>query len=148
MTTIVPTAVTREDTAEQLRLAVARSARRLRQHAGRELTPSRAAVLATIAREGPLSPSALAAVERISRPTATRLIARLKEQGLVECTPDPDDGRSYRVSLSASGSALRALRRTRKQAYLARLLAGADADEIELLDRAAGLLLRLLEESA
>jgi DNA-binding MarR family transcriptional regulator len=135
-----------EDTAELVRLAVARSARRLRQQAGLELSPSRAAALATIAREGPLTPSALAAIERISRPTTTRLIARLKEQGLVECSPDPSDRRSYLVSLSEDGSALRELRRARKEAYIARLLDRADPSDVELLDAAARVLLRLLEE--
>jgi DNA-binding MarR family transcriptional regulator len=138
----------REETAELVRLAVARSSRRLRQQAGRELSPSRAAALATIAREGPLTPSALAAIERISRPTTTRLIARLKEQGLVECTPDPNDGRSYLVALSEDGSALRELRRARKQAYIARLLDGADPADVELLDAAARVLLRLLEDES
>jgi DNA-binding MarR family transcriptional regulator len=103
-------------------------------------------VLATIARHGPISPSRLAELERLSRPTVTRLVARLKAQGLVEVEADPDDGRSYRISVSASGSALRALRRRRKYAYLALLLEHAEPEEVETLDRAASVLLRLLEE--
>jgi DNA-binding MarR family transcriptional regulator len=138
--------VIREETAELVRLAVARSGRRLRQQAGRELSPSRAAVLSTIAREGPLTPSALAALERISRPTTSRLVAHLREQGLVDCIPDPEDGRSYLVSLSPGGEELRALRRTRKQAYIERILERADASEVEVLDAAARILLRLVEE--
>jgi DNA-binding MarR family transcriptional regulator len=93
-----------------------------------------------------LSPSALAEIEQISRPTTTRLVARLKEQGLVECVPDPGDGRSYLISLSEDGSALRQLRRSRKQAYISRLLERAEPAEIELLDAAASVLLRLLED--
>jgi DNA-binding MarR family transcriptional regulator len=137
-----------EDTAQLVRLVVALSARRLRQQAGQELSPSRAAALATIARHGPLSPSELAAIERISRPTTTRLVARLREQGLVECSPAPGDGRSYVISLSENGSALRKLRRARKQAYIACLLDRADPADVELLDAAARVLLRLLEEDA
>src|SRR5262249_21281422 len=143
--TILIDATTREETAELLRLAVARTARRLRQQAGRELSPSRAAALSTIARDGPLTPSALAAIERISRPTTSRLVARLRDQGLVECTPDPEDGRSYLVALSEGGAALRALRRSRKEAYIARLLDRADPADVELLDGAARVLLRLVE---
>lgn len=131
-----------------LRLAVGRSGRRLRQQAGDELTPSQAAILATISREKSLTPSRLAELERISRPTITRLVAKLRDQGLVDCTPDPDDGRSYRIAISASGSALRDLRRRRKYTYLARLLEHADPEEVELIERSAQILLRLLEEDA
>ena len=129
-----------------LRLAVARRRRRLRQQAGQELSPSRAAVLATIAREGPISPSALASLERVSRPTVTRLVEKLTAAGLVDCTPDPADGRSYLISLSESGSALRKLRHARKNAYLAKLIASASPGELDVLERAAVLLLRLIEE--
>lgn len=134
----------RAEVAAQLRIAIARAARRLRQQAGRELTPSRASVLATVARDGPLTPSELAERERISRPTITRLVAKLKQQGLVECLPDPADGRSYRVAISAAGTALRADRQARKNAYLTRLLAAADDEELAVLERAAELLERLL----
>jgi DNA-binding MarR family transcriptional regulator len=140
------TAAARAQTADVLRLALGRGARRLRQQAGQELTPSRAAVLDTIAHHGPLSPSKLAELERISRPTITRMVATLKEQGLVDCTADPDDGRSYRIAISQAGSALRERRRRRKYEYLARLLADAGAKELELLERASQVLLRLLEE--
>ena len=105
----------RAEVAAQLRIAIARAARRLRQQAGRELTPSRASVLATVARDGPLTPSELAERERISRPTITRLVAKLKQQGLVECLPDPADGRSYRVAISAAGTALRADRQAHRK---------------------------------
>ena len=136
----------RAEVAAQLRIAIARAARRLRQQAGRELTPSRASVLATVARDGPLTPSELAERERISRPTITRLVAKLKQQGLVECLPDPADGRSYRVAISAAGTALRADRQARKNAYLTRLLAAADDEELAVLERAAELLERLLAQ--
>lgn len=134
------------ETAEILRLAVARTSRRLRQQAGQELTPSRASVLASIARNGPVTPSRLAEIERISRPTVTRLVAKLKAAGLVECTPDSGDRRSYVISISETGSALRELRRQRKQVYLARMLDEVDTGELELLQRSAVVLLRLLEE--
>jgi DNA-binding MarR family transcriptional regulator len=132
--------------ADTLRIAIGRCARRLRQHAGQELSPSRAAVLASVARHGPLTPSRLAELERTSRPTITRLVARLREQELVETAPDADDGRSYQISVTPAGKALRARRRQRKKAYLARLLEHAAPEEVELLERAANVLLRLLEE--
>src|SRR6188472_232733 len=94
---------TQADLAVRLRLAIARTARRLRQEAGEELSPSQAAALATIDRHGPLTPSELADREHIRRPTATRLIAALEEAGVVDRTRDPQDGRSFLVALSPEG---------------------------------------------
>jgi DNA-binding MarR family transcriptional regulator len=129
-----------------LRLAIARAARRLRQQAAHDLTPSQSAVLAAIARYGPLTSSKLAEHERISRPTVTRIVAKLKDRGLVEFAPDAEDGRSYRIAVSANGSAFRELRSASKNAYLTRLLGDASATEVELLVSAARLLLHLLDE--
>jgi DNA-binding MarR family transcriptional regulator len=133
------------DLAVRLRLVIARTARRLRQQAGEELSPSQATALATIDRHGPLTPSELAVRERIQRPTATRLIARLEEAGLVDRTPDPLDRRSCVVSLTPAGGELLGRVRTRKDAYLARRLRDLDADERATLDRAAAILERVLE---
>jgi DNA-binding MarR family transcriptional regulator len=134
------------DLAVRLRLAIARTARRLRQQAGEELSPSQIAALATIDRHGPLTPSELATRERIKRPTATRVIARLEESGLVDRTRDPEDGRSSLVALAPAGRELLERVRTRKDAYLSRRLRELTPDERATLDRAAGILERLLEE--
>jgi DNA-binding MarR family transcriptional regulator len=134
--------------AAHLRLALTRTARRLRQEGGDELSPSLAAALATIARRGPLTPSELADLERVRRPTATRLAARLEAHGLVTKTNDAADGRVRRLAVSEAGTALLAESRERKDAWLARGLQGLDADELATLERAAALLERLLEDGA
>jgi DNA-binding MarR family transcriptional regulator len=134
------------DVAARLRLAIARTARRLRQEAGEELSPSQTAALATIDRHGPLTPSELAAREGIQRPTVTRIIARLEERGLLQRTRDPQDGRSSLVALAPEGRDLLARGRTRKDAYLARRLRELDAADRAALERAAAILERLLEE--
>jgi DNA-binding MarR family transcriptional regulator len=133
------------DLAVRLRHVIARTARRLRQEAGEGLSPSQAAALATIDRHGPLTPSELAVRERIQRPTATRLIARLEETGFVDRTPDPTDRRSCVVSLTPAGRELVGRVRIRKDAYLSRRLRDLDADERATLDRAAAILERVLE---
>jgi DNA-binding MarR family transcriptional regulator len=133
------------DLAVRLRLVIARTARRLRQEAGSELSPSQAAALATIDRHGPLTPSELADRERIKRPTATRVIAWLEEAGLVDRTPDPQDGRSSLVTLTPAGRVLLDRVRTRKDVYLARRLRELDPEERATLDRAAAILERVLE---
>jgi len=133
------------DLAIRLRHVIARTARRLRQEAGEGLSPSQSAALATIDRHGPLTPSELAARERIQRPTATRVIARLEEAGLVDRTRDPEDRRSSVVGLTPAGRELLVRVRTRKDAYLSRRLRDLDADERATLDRAAAILERVLE---
>jgi len=134
------------ETAARLRLAIVRTARRLRQEAGGELTPSSAAALATIERRGPLAPSELAELERVKRPTITRVVSRLEEAGLVERTGDPADGRASLVSITSQGSELLRRIRTRKNAYLARRLRKLEPDDLAALERAADVLERILED--
>ena len=133
------------DVASRLRLAVARTARRLRQEASADLSPSLTSALATIDRHGPLTPSELAAHERVQRPTATRLLARLGELDLVERAADPADGRSALISASPAGRALLRELRTRKNHYLAERLAGLEPAELATLERAAAILERMLD---
>ena len=125
---------------------IARTARRLRQEAGSELSPSMTAALSTIEHHGPLTPSELALRERIQRPTATRVLARLEETGLVQRTPDPHDRRSSLVAVTPVASELLAELRTRKTAFLAERLERLTPDERAVLDRAADLLERMLAE--
>jgi len=136
------------EAAAHLRLVITRTARRMRQEAGSELRPSSASALVTIELHGPLTPSELAEIERVKRPTATRILRGLEEAGLVARTPDPKDGRSALISLSGEGrERLRRLRQ-RKNAYLARRMRDLDSDEVETLERAAGILERLLERDS
>jgi DNA-binding MarR family transcriptional regulator len=134
------------DVAAPLRLAITRMARRLRQEADPGLTPSQLAALASIERHGPLTPSRLAEIERIRRPTATRVLRSLADAGLVARTPDPADGRSALVAIEKRGADLLTHLRSRKNAYLSRRLAGLEPGDLEALDRAAAILERLLEE--
>lgn len=132
--------------ASELRIAVARTARRLRQESGLDLTATQAAALAVLDRHGPQTPSELATRERIQRPTATRLIARLEQRSLVVRTRDPQDGRVSVIALTDEGRELVVEQRSRKTAFLARRLQQLDRDDRELLERAALLLERMLDE--
>jgi DNA-binding MarR family transcriptional regulator len=133
------------DLAVRLRLAVTRTARRLRQEGTVGFSPSQGAMLATIDLHGPLTPSELALRERVQRPTVTRMLARLEADGIVERAADPADGRSFLVSLTPAGRELLMEVRTRKDAYLARRLRELDDDDRAALDRAATVLEHLLE---
>ena len=132
------------ESAARLRLAITRTARRLRQEAAGELSPTAVAALATVERHGPLTPSELADLERVRRPTATRTIRALEDAGLVVRTPDPADGRSALVEVTPAGRERLRRLRGRKNAYLARRMRALPADELETLERAAAILERML----
>lgn len=132
--------------AAHLRLAVARTARRLRQEAGGGLSPTLTAALATVHRYGPLTPSELAVRERIQRPTATRLIANLEGADLVARVTDPADKRSFLLTMTPEGTELLREIRTRKDAFLADRLRRLPAEDRATLRRAAELLEGLLED--
>jgi DNA-binding MarR family transcriptional regulator len=136
------------DTAASLRNSIVRTNRALRQEAAGEtgLSPTQTAVLATINRDGPLTPSELAEAERVKRPTMTRTLACLEREGLIERTPDPADGRSSLVAVNDAGRERLARLRRRKSAYLARRLRKLEPEEVETLARAAELLDRMRED--
>jgi DNA-binding MarR family transcriptional regulator len=140
------TILNRQDLSPRLRLAITRTARRLRQEADAGLSPSLTAALASIERHGPLTPSRLAEIERIQRPTVTRLLATLEKDGLVERLSDPDDGRVCHVLVTKEGRALVKKLRSRKNAYLSKRLRRLDEDELETLERATAILERILED--
>lgn len=136
------------ETAARLRLGIVRAARRLRQEAAAEtsgLTPTSTAALATIERHGPLTPSELASLERVRRPTVTRTLGCLEREGLIERTPDPTDGRSSLIGVNAAGRERLRRLRGRKNAYLAKRMRELAADDVATLERAAQILEGMLE---
>lgn len=136
------------ESAAKLRMALVRTARRLRQEAAAEasgLTPTSVAALATVERHGPLTPSELADIEGVRRPTTTRTLGCLEREGLVDRTPDPGDGRSSLVAINGAGRERLRRLRGRKNAYLARRMRELSADEVETLERAAEILDRMRE---
>ncbi len=136
------------DAAASLRMAIVRTARRLRQEAATEtsgLTPTSTAALATIDRHGPLTPSELAELERVKRPTVTRTLGCLDREGLIERTPDPADGRSALVAVNAAGRERLRRLRGRKNAYLAKRMRDLPDADVATLERAAEILEGMLE---
>src|SRR5690242_14577231 len=134
------------DLAHRLRPVLTRLARRMRQEASGDLSPTQGAALATIDCHGPLTPSELAARERIQRPTATRVLARLEDAGLIERTADPADRRSSLVATTPSGRDTLSAVRERKDAFLAQRLDRLSPVELATLERAATILERVLDE--
>ena len=131
----------------RLRLAIVRLARRQRQQSGTGLTSSLQSALAVIDVHGPLTLGALAAMEQVSPPTTTRLVAKLEEMGLVTRSPGADDGRVTMVAATEEGSRQLADSRERRDAWLRARLAELPADDVDALIAAVEPLERLLAVS-
>jgi DNA-binding MarR family transcriptional regulator len=132
--------ITEQELPARLRLAIVRTARRLRQEAGTDLGPAQASALATIERHGPLAPSEVAERERIKRPTATRILGSLEQAGLLARVRDPQDGRCSILSVTPEGRELIKRLRARKTAFLAKRMRDLPAEDLRTLERAAELL--------
>jgi DNA-binding MarR family transcriptional regulator len=130
--------------AADLRLAVTRLARRLRQLADSDLSPSQLSALSTIERRGPMTLGQLAAAEGVQPPTVTGAVTRLEEAGLIARATHERDRRVSLVAVTSVG--LDRLRRSRraKEAFLARGLASMDEQDRATLARASALLESML----
>ena len=137
--------LTDAELASRLRLGVARLARRLRQEATSGLTPSQLSALASTERHGPLPLSELADVERVARPTVTRIAKVLEAEGLVARAPDPTDGRVWLLRATDEGRALLRENRRRRDAWLAVRLRSLDADDRARLAAAVDVLDAVVE---
>lgn len=126
--------------ASRLRLSVFRLSRTLRRESQAGVSPTLLAALATIERHGPMTAGDLAAHEQVRKPTVTRILGALVEQGLVERTPDPLDRRVAWVQLTPAGRTLMHRARRRTDKYLATRLKRLDPDELATLERAAEIL--------
>jgi DNA-binding MarR family transcriptional regulator len=135
-----------QELAARLRLGVMRLARRLRQQAEHDVTPSMLSAMSSLDRLGPVTLGHLAEVERVQPPTLTRIVARLEERSLVTREVDETDHRVTRVRLSRRGKDLVHRARSRKDAYLATLLGRLSPAELAALETAVGAIERMLEE--
>ena len=131
--------------ATHLRLTVFRTSRTLRRESQTGLSPTLLAALSTIDRHGPMTPGDLAAHEQVRKPTVTRILAALVEEGLIERTIDPLDRRVAWVQLTPAGRTLLRTVRRRSDRYLARRLGQLDPGDIDTLERAAEILDRITE---
>lgn len=133
-----------EELASSLRIAVMRLARRMRSEKSDDsMTLTQLSALATVESHGPLSPTALAELERVQPPSMTRVIAILVERGLVLRVPHPSDGRQVVIELAPAGRELLEDDRRRRTAWLAWVLDSLEDPERDALAVAVPLLERL-----
>ncbi|GAA4776621.1 MarR family transcriptional regulator [Actinomycetospora chlora] len=119
----------------------------IRSTAGRDLSLTTAATLATLDRDGPQRLSDLAAREGVTQPSMTALVTRLERDGLAVRGDDPADRRAVVVTLTDAGREVLVSRRTRRAARLADLLDGLDPEDRAAVEAAAGALSRLTQSA-
>jgi DNA-binding MarR family transcriptional regulator len=130
--------------ASSLRLSVMRLARRLRaQRADTSLTLSQLAALATLDVHGALTPGELAAHEKISPPSMTKIVAVLEGSGLVDRTPHPTDGRQVVIDLTPAADELLGDEVRAREAWLSGQLQELTAEERAVLREAAAIMGKL-----
>lgn len=147
----VPTPQNREidpgDLARQLWLSVGLLRRRLRQlpsDSDSGLKLQEASALARIRASGPTTASALARIEQITPQSMGTTVNSLESKGLVERSPDADDGRLSVISITEAG--LRVLQSQQGSAIDQLTVALTDSftkTELEQLAQAAPLIARL-----
>ena len=130
-------------------MASARLSRRLRPTkaaVAAGLTPTRSAVLQTVARRGAIRLSELAEAEAINPTMLSRVIAELTEGGLLERVSDERDRRAVWVSCSPAGRRLAERIRRERTDALSLGLERLTYEEQELIERAVPALERLAEQ--
>ncbi|MDJ0360271.1 MarR family transcriptional regulator [Rhodococcus sp. H29-C3] len=134
--------------ASDLSLAVVRLTRHLRgRRVDSQVSLTQLSALATLSREGDMTPGALASRERVQPPSMTRVIASLAELGLVVRTPHPTDGRQVIVSLSPSGHTLIADEASAREAWMTSQLAGLNETQLVVLRDAVDIIGALVNDS-
>ena len=115
----------------------------LLRRAPRDISLTSLATLSTLNRTGTKRITELAAIEGVTQPSMTTLIASLERQGLVERGGDPNDKRVSLVSLTEAGREYMLHRRRAGTEALATLVSELPPDEAAALAAAVPALVRL-----
>ncbi len=135
-----------QQVAADLSAVVSRLTRRLRTASPESLlTPSQRSVLVRLDAHGPATTAALARAEYVRPQSMRTTLGVLEEQGFVQRSPDPSDGRQSVVSLTDSGLRTLDAVRAAKHGWLSAALAAQyDTAELGTLAEAIALLERLV----
>jgi DNA-binding MarR family transcriptional regulator len=105
------------------------------------LSTAKLAVLAQIHHRGPMTPTELAARERVKLQSLTRLLAELQADGLLARAPHDADARQSVLTPTGAGRArLKAVARLREASLEAAIGARLSASEIATLRKACDLI--------
>jgi DNA-binding MarR family transcriptional regulator len=111
-----------------------------------DLTPARLSALSVLVFGGPMTVGQLAAAEQVRSPTMSRLVSDLEARGLVTRTTPATDRRVAEVRATPRGRWTLQAGQRRRVASLAAHLNALDPHDLEVLDRAAGILEGIVSE--
>lgn len=109
---------------------VRRSKARLLAAAGNDVESATQMLLRTVAGEGPMRASALAASVQSDLSTVSRQVAALVGRGLLERRADQLDGRASLLAVTTAGRAVIAEHQQGRRQFFEEVLAGWTADEL------------------
>ena len=137
-------AVSGAELAAVLRPALLRLTRLIRaQRVDISITLTLLAAMMTLDKRGPMSPTELAACERIQPPSMTKILAKLERGGLVRRSAHASDRRQAVVTLTDAGRELIERERSARTAWLSTRLEMLDPAERAVLAQAAPILEKL-----
>jgi DNA-binding MarR family transcriptional regulator len=115
--------MTESELAAQVRLAVGRLYRQIRQNVVGALNESQLSTLVTVELEGPIRLGELAAIEGVTPSTLSRVVATLEESKLVRRERDRTDKRASWLTITARGRSTIESVRTERTLWLTRRVA-------------------------
>ena len=118
-----------------LQRTVRRSKARLLAAAGSDVESATQVLLHTVAAEGPMRASALAASVQADLSTVSRQVAALVARGLLERQADQLDGRACLLAVTGPGRAAIAEHERSRQAFFDQVLAGWSTEEMRQFAR-------------
>lgn len=122
---------------EAVMMTLTRLGRRMRQRLpGEELDLAAIWLMKMLRQRGPLRLTTLAGLLEVDASTVSRQVRHLEERGLLERSPDPDDGRAHRIGLSPQGRTRLDAGTRRRRQLVADLMAGwppEDREQLRLL---------------
>ena len=130
----------------RLRVAIGRLHRRMVQRTSGNLTFSQTSALIAVEKVGPIRLGELAARERVAAPSMTRTVSGLVEAGLLHRAGDPQDGRSFLLSITDLGREFTEGLRTERNAALAEGVSHLTEREYAALRAALPVLEHLAEQ--
>jgi DNA-binding MarR family transcriptional regulator len=137
----------RREAADRIHSAAIHLLRRVREVDAEAMgiSPARASALSVLVFGGPRSLSELAAAERVTSATMSKLVSAMETEGLLRRHPDVNDARSIRIEATAKARRILERGRARRLDVLEGLLAEASAEEVAAVRAAAEVVERVLQ---
>lgn len=134
------------DLATNMRMAVLRLSRKLRNEATGEISESQYSVLSALFHLGPMTAGTLAERDHVSRPSMTRTVGSLESRDLVARRVDEADKRHVVVQITEAGAATVKDIKRRRTAWLDKRLARLAPAERQTLAEAAEIMRKVVEQ--